>query len=951
MSESSGAVRLSRRALLRGTVAVGAAATLGVQSGCGSTAAPPITLVRGGQPNAVIVWWTLTQSAVPRFAASELARYVAQMSGATLAVRQGQLASGGAARSGLLVATGALAQSMEHSPTVPAGWVAPLWAKLSAAQNDAFAISTVNGDTLALIGSVERGTLYAVYELLGQLGVRFFAPTFNYYQGRSELVPHLRTVSTAPINDLQEASLQYRRLYVEEGWSHNATNLPQLVDWMAKAKLNILVYPYNYGGFNVTEYDTFRGVVAPALASRGMIAEVGGHGFQSWLPQSQYPQYYEGNYNVFDTGNQTAVQQYISGVTTYLRQHPEIRIFDAWPPDGATWPPNAVAPYGNVPNAEDVVIRQLTRAVSTQLPGVMVEEIAYGPATTPPSPEYMYSGTNNIIDISDSGRSYQVPIYDPGSNQNAYYVRLVKQWRQLFSGPIGMYTYYVKYCWHSLPCNLLKLVALDMPYYHSIGTNGLGTYCEPANWLCYEPVHAEIAALSWNIRLDSTTWRQSFLSDRYGPAAGVIGTYLTQVEQAGRTLFASSCGQYGSLQAVTQALSDFQAAQQALTLASKAAPAGSDAAFMVQRLTWSIAFAIADTQISYYHDRGDLGQEAAAKAQTAQLVTQYRFTGVVLENSYLTSRYGPGVTRPAMAAMYRSPACGFIQSNPQVVLAPGGKASVTIAAQSVDYLAHTVHWSVAAPAGISVSPPSGSLAVTGAGIATQTVTLTLAAGMAGGDYQTPVSFVTDHGAALPQATVSVSVPAQPGKAGPLPAYYDNVGITDNGSPKLGNFDGYGNSYSAQALAVAGITPGGQVTHGGVTFTWPNLPAGTADNVVANGQTIEIKGSGATLGFLGASSDAVMTSGAGSISYTDGTTQAFTLTLTGWDQTTTDGGNAVIATTKYRNRTRPGNTAGVSVFYAGIPLSAGKTVQSVTLPVINSSASPPAQMHIFGVGIG
>lgn len=44
----------------------------------------------------------------------------------------------------------------------------------------------------------------------------------------------------------------------------------------------------------------------------------------------------------------------------------------------------------------------------------------------------------------------------------------------------------------------------------------------------------------------------------------------------------------------------------------------------------------------------------------------------------------------------------------------------------------------------------------------------------------------------------------------------------------------------------GITPGATITKGGVAFTWPNVPAGTPDNVAMQGKSISVTGSGSTL---------------------------------------------------------------------------------------------------------
>ncbi|HEY2521453.1 MAG TPA: glycoside hydrolase family 2 TIM barrel-domain containing protein [Streptosporangiaceae bacterium] len=194
----------------------------------------------------------------------------------------------------------------------------------------------------------------------------------------------------------------------------------------------------------------------------------------------------------------------------------------------------------------------------------------------------------------------------------------------------------------------------------------------------------------------------------------------------------------------------------------------------------------------------------------------------------------------------------------------------------------------------------------------------------------------------------------------LGAAYNNTGISDDSDVTTANFDGVGNSYSAQALAAASLAPGATVTHDGITFTWPVVPPGQPDNVVAQGQTVLVSGSGTTLGLLGAGSPA-NASGSGTVHYTDGSTSNFTVTLDNYFNKPGTG-NDIIATLPYLNDSDPataGGTAGqrdqtVYVFYAPAAITAGKTVQAVTLP---SSGIVPAGggringMHVFALGIG
>ena len=179
--------------------------------------------------------------------------------------------------------------------------------------------------------------------------------------------------------------------------------------------------------------------------------------------------------------------------------------------------------------------------------------------------------------------------------------------------------------------------------------------------------------------------------------------------------------------------------------------------------------------------------------------------------------------------------------------------------------------------------------------------------------------------------------------------YNNVGITDDAATTSGNFDGL-NSYSLEALAAVGVTPGSVVTVDGISYVWPNVAGGLPNDYQANGQAIPYTSvAGATtLGLLGASTLGPV-SGTATITYTDGTTQTFTLAFSDW---TLNGGsstpianNLTAITTAYRNLQGGKDTTRTYVFAFEVTLQAGKTVASVTLPAV------PAQgtIHVFAIG--
>jgi beta-glucosidase len=188
----------------------------------------------------------------------------------------------------------------------------------------------------------------------------------------------------------------------------------------------------------------------------------------------------------------------------------------------------------------------------------------------------------------------------------------------------------------------------------------------------------------------------------------------------------------------------------------------------------------------------------------------------------------------------------------------------------------------------------------------------------------------------------------------LAAAYDNAGISDNSNPAAANFDGTGDSFSAQALAAGtptALTAGGQATFGGTTFTWPSV-VGAPNDVIADGQTIDLSGSGTDLGFLGASAFGAA-SGTGTITYTDGSTQQYSLVMTDWYNNAPVAGDQIATTTTSWNFTSSTQvTHPVSIYFASVPLQAGKTVASVTLPTVSATVgNGVTAMHIFAMAIG
>ena len=285
---------------------------------------------------------------------------------------------------------------------------------------------------------------------------------------------------------------------------------------------------------------------------------------------------------------------------------------------------------------------------------------------------------------------------------------------------------------------------------------------------------------------------------------------------------------------------------------------------------------------------------------------------------------------------------------PGVVVEPGTSATVTLKAFNVT--GNTVHvsWASDAGSGLRVTPPSGTIPLAAYANATGEARIEATADATPGAYPVKLRLSAPDGFSQ-TSTVNVVV-AKPGEIWP---YFTNAGISTDDDTSAANFDGSGWSYSAQALAAAGVTPGAKVSADGIDYTWPDQPPGTPDNVVASGQTIPLTApaDASRIGLLGSASNTTMLGAGGpvTVTYADGSTSQFTATFSdwvlgglGWDPVP---GNTVAVTTAYRNQV--GNIRdplAAHVYALDAPLTPGQAVASITLP----SASG-GDLHVFAVG--
>lgn len=285
-----------------------------------------------------------------------------------------------------------------------------------------------------------------------------------------------------------------------------------------------------------------------------------------------------------------------------------------------------------------------------------------------------------------------------------------------------------------------------------------------------------------------------------------------------------------------------------------------------------------------------------------------------------------------------------------ILLRPGQHGTAHLRITSTIAAPALISWQASQAEGLTVSPRSGRTVLPAGGVADIPIELSVV-GNKPGIHVVPiaVSATTGRGTLRLADRIAVSVPYAD-----LAQAFDNVGSTDDAAvnpPSLnGGIDGDGSSLSRQALAAAGATPGGQLSHGGVTFRWPASTAGAPDNAVANGQTVVVGGSGRTLGLLTTATYVAPGTfdGTGTITYTDGTSSTFSVAVPEWQRPYGSPADEAISMS-YHNYVPVGQiTAATRVFFTGVAIDPARTVASVTLP---AGSGGRAALHVFAIGVG
>lgn len=437
---------------------------------------------------------------VQEFAANELANYLFKISGATFKIQFGL--------------------NQENSN----------YFRFSPEKNgetDYYKISGKSGDII-LSASSDRNLLYAVYDILEQVGCKWLAPEFDFYNGNAEFIPEKSNVTYHFINNyIQKPVFNYRKLDIGEGRSIDTKTLYRIIEWMPKVRLNTLMFPMNQNNKNKTVWEDYNYLV-PEIVKRGLYLEVGQHGYQNFLNADMedgklfklHPEWFGKSPDckpdksagaVFNTSNSEAVSFFYSKFLEYLNRNPTIDVFDLWPPDFAHW--NYCS--SEFTDSPSILQARFSERIMSKViesgKDMKLEIIAFEKTLNP-----IEIDKNIIVDICPINQCFEFQLNDSQSKQNFTYCEAIRNWRKIHQGDLGIYTYYRKYAWNSLPNIIPNYMQNDLIWFSNVPVQGISCYAEPGDWITYELNHFILAKLEWDPAVNVDSLIIEFCKTRFG---------------------------------------------------------------------------------------------------------------------------------------------------------------------------------------------------------------------------------------------------------------------------------------------------------------------------------------------------------------------------------------------------------------------------------------------------
>lgn len=469
------------------------------------------------------------------------------------------------------------------------------WKKTKSCNPDGFRVDTFGdeeNEMVLLSGRTRVGTLYAVYDFLEHLGVRWYGPG-----ELGQFVPNYSDIVLPPTARYEEPKMEIRGFWIEpgqvegglSGWigkSYNRGN-PDFYAWMGRNRINYF--------WNKEEDWT-------TLKLRGVQLNCGGHDYYRLLldPNVSYPYdhpKFAGDENKprdpYPIGPEYVGDADSNGILTYSEAHPEwygvdengerffptdrfgvnfcssdehgcrefckniikelkdgdwhnADIYDFWPLDAGNWCRcEKCKSLGSDTDKILDMLYKIRKAIHTAFKNgqlnrdVKVFTLAYRQTWKPPSKPLPkdFDLKNTAVVFFPIDRCYNHAFDDPNCTELNLPLRTyLESWFKpecTYKGKIYLGEYYNISGFRDLPLVFMHVMAHDMPYYFSIGISGGHYMHTPTSDLGIRVLlNYQFAKQLWHPFCDTDSLWNDFFNTYYSGVSSEMRRFYSKMEEA-----------------------------------------------------------------------------------------------------------------------------------------------------------------------------------------------------------------------------------------------------------------------------------------------------------------------------------------------------------------------------------------------------------------------------------
>lgn len=480
-----------------------------IASFAGAAPGAKVDLVRDGEAQAVIVA-SAELSPSERTAVAELQKYIKQMSGAGIPVR----GPNDPVESGMV-------RLVLGNKTVRALYPD---VSLDNLGTDGFILKSV-GDALLVAGGERRGTMYATFELLERLGVRWWAV------GATD-VPKKPTITVASMNVRQIPSIEYRDMLYGTRYVSEEDNKPW---WFSHNKLN---------GFNYSENPESRGgrveFAGNLVHSHASLMKPVGNLDGSFAKHPEYWSQIDGKHNPHQVcpSRPEVFEIMLANVRKQLAEHPQYEFVVVGQEDNNSYcrceTCSALAAAEESPAAPGLQLaNRIAEVLEKEFPGKWVMTPAY--TWSRKAPKTLVPRSNVGIVLCSIECDFNRPLADATTAANKAFVEDIVAWGKI-APKLYIWDYTTDFNHYLLPFPNLDALVPNIRFLAENEAKGiLAQGSHSTAGAEFEALRMWVMAKAmWQPEADGKALIKEFVDGYYGAAGTAIEKYIDIIHGPGR---------------------------------------------------------------------------------------------------------------------------------------------------------------------------------------------------------------------------------------------------------------------------------------------------------------------------------------------------------------------------------------------------------------------------------